>query len=446
MRCAYVACPSRIPAKNPVFICVCDDCNDDRDLRRLCAYAHRCDLYVVVEPLWAVAAAHPFFFGNRFYPGTKLDRKIRAQPAVEFTRSQAERQQEKLKRLLGMLGSALIGLIILGLIGLNIIDDGDKAYKAAVDLLLGVSTLILLISAINQALQDYMLYLRKRSSPTVEEVLASGNPPVLYLRSFADDTVTGEPQAALLTEEEEIAKAFQPFGPMIAIGRPGERLPDLGAARAYFTDETWQAAIHHYMEIANLVVIRAGESEGLLWEIKNSIQRIDPVHFVLLIPFEKEAYNRFRGLVQPIFPKPLPDHPGHAEHKITTSRDPNSGEQRKYESKYGSILGLIHFDSDWTAHFERLTMQDVKRSEVLGGMVVDFMLYNALAPVYQKLGIPHDFYADPARRELQKTYQSWQDRWQRRSPRQRRLIQGAVGCSIFLITICYWLVFRIDWR
>ena len=44
---------------------------------------------------------------------------------------------------------------------------------------------------------------------------------------------------------------------------------------------------------------------------------------VLLIPFEQDAYNRFRNLVQHMFPKPLPDHPGNSVHKIVTDSEGN---------------------------------------------------------------------------------------------------------------------------
>ena len=94
--------------------------------------------------------------------------------------------------------------------------------------------------------------------PSARELLASDiRSPVLYLRSFqadskADQAMQGLASAQLLpmtfpqnvaTEEEQIAQVMSEFGPFVAIGRPGEQLPQLGAARMYATAETWQGVI-----------------------------------------------------------------------------------------------------------------------------------------------------------------------------------------------------------
>src|SRR5262249_34344710 len=61
--------------------------------------------------------------------------------------------------------------------------------------------------------------------------------PVLFLRAFADDEmVVSLSDRSLMagqevTFEEIIAQEFAQVGPVIAIGRPGERSPPPGAAR-----------------------------------------------------------------------------------------------------------------------------------------------------------------------------------------------------------------------
>jgi hypothetical protein len=221
-------------------------------------------------------------------------------------------------------------------------------------------------------------------------VLAEGKAPILYLRSFLDDEVSAKREVALLTEEEELNKAFEEIGPMVAIGRPGEVLPEVGAARAYFSNADWQAAVHHYMEISRLVVLRAGLSKGLIWEIENSVQRLNPSKLILLIPFEKEAYDQFRASVQSLFPKPLPDHSGHDAHRATTNAN---GQIEK--GKYGSLLGLIHFDEDWTAHFEKICADSLPEDyQMIGSQLVVqkvyLMLHYALRPIYARLGMEWD--------------------------------------------------------
>jgi hypothetical protein len=61
-------------------------------------------------------------------------------------------------------------------------------------------------------------------------------PHILYLRAFRRDyTTTKEVFGPRLTttEEEQLADVLRPFGELVAIGRPGESLPTLGAARIY---------------------------------------------------------------------------------------------------------------------------------------------------------------------------------------------------------------------
>src|SRR5262249_17876664 len=72
------------------------------------------------------------------------------------------------------------------------------------------------------------------------EIILRDNPPVLLLRSFTDD-VAGIPPNMLIPRwfrrrkrlEETIGEQLTGAGPFVAIGRPGERLPQLGASRLY---------------------------------------------------------------------------------------------------------------------------------------------------------------------------------------------------------------------
>ncbi len=110
-------------------------------------------------------------------------------------------------------------------------------------------------------------------------------PPVLYLRSFADDgaALMGEQSSwmrlgasltALVTPEQEMAYILDVVGPVVAIGKPGEPLPELGAARLYVSDDRWQAKVQELMRVAGLVVVRLGASPGLLWEIEQALAHL----------------------------------------------------------------------------------------------------------------------------------------------------------------------------
>ena len=47
----------------------------------------------------------------------------------------------------------------------------------------------------------------------------------------------------IITEEEQLAKVVAEIGSFIAIGRPGENLPTLGAIRLYTGDADWQESV-----------------------------------------------------------------------------------------------------------------------------------------------------------------------------------------------------------
>lgn len=120
--------------------------------------------------------------------------------------------------------------------------------------------------------------------------------PILYLRSFQDDDKFRKrrwwnwlflwlnPLATLLprsSEEEQLTQQLQKRGPVVAIGDPGEELPKLGAHRMYVSHDAWQQRVLEFLERSQLVVLRIGLTEGILWELKNAIQQLDPARLII---------------------------------------------------------------------------------------------------------------------------------------------------------------------
>jgi hypothetical protein len=157
----------------------------------------------------------------------------------------------------------------------------------------------------------------------------SGVPNVLYLRPFEADVPPANyvlefafqglylPRLAAgilegwATEEEQLSDALKQVGPLVAIGRPGERLPIPGAARKYAGEE-WSWHVLDMMRRATLVVIRAGISPGVLWELEQARKTIPPQRLVLLIGPEtnrKKAYRRFQAKAERLLHTPLPAWP-----------------------------------------------------------------------------------------------------------------------------------------
>jgi hypothetical protein len=134
-----------------------------------------------------------------------------------------------------------------------------------------------------------------------EQLLAiDPRPPVLYLRSFeADSKIVLRPdgfwnKATMLFDymvtfspEQELAEILNQAGPVIAIGKPGEPLPELGAARLYVGDADWKAKVTDMMGRSRLVVIRTGSTPNLEWEIEQAMTRV-PRRRILFVSFANE--------------------------------------------------------------------------------------------------------------------------------------------------------------
>jgi len=133
--------------------------------------------------------------------------------------------------------------------------------------------------------------------------------PVVYLRSFQDDgqmlldgakrwsraRVVG--RFAATSAEQELAFILERIGPVIAIGKPGEPLPELGAARLYVAHEHWQQTVIGLLRRAAVVAIRVGASAGVRWEIERTLESV-PRERILFIVLgdEKTAAQTARQL------------------------------------------------------------------------------------------------------------------------------------------------------
>ena len=103
---------------------------------------------------------------------------------------------------------------------------------------------------------------------------------LLFLRGFDDDSisirspigVTGPARAVIpsvrVRFEEHLAFCLMRNGLLSAIGRPGEMLPELGAARTYWPDDAWQEAVRTTANRCRAVFVVAGNTDGLKWELE----------------------------------------------------------------------------------------------------------------------------------------------------------------------------------
>jgi hypothetical protein len=241
---------------------------------------------------------------------------------------------------------------------------------------------LLLIQAA-MLLSAYVIYLaRQLTARSAQEARAAdGRPPILYLRPFAKDENfrshlwfryanygIGEGR------EEALVRYLAQTGPVVAIGRPGEQLPPLGAAREYVGNADWQARVSELIERSQLIVLQAGLSAGFWWEFEEVRRRADPLRVVLYFPIEslwgrtarerRQLIATFKARANAILPRPIPD-------------DLDDDE-------------LLIFDSHWRPE-ARNAMTWHPWSLVRGwatGSDLPHLRYG-LKPVFARLGLPH---------------------------------------------------------
>ena len=207
-----------------------------------------------------------------------------------------------------------------------------------------------------------------------EKLLSDYRDPVLYLRSFEEDPITDKmarinrTQWDPRTEEQHLSAALDQLGPCVAIGLPGEELPELGVARMYVSDDQWQSTINDLMIKAQAVVFRAairpGFGKGLMWEVERATKLVKPERLLLIVTRDQEKYEAFRKVAERFFPGPLPEY-------------------RPPESVSGTMAGIIYFRPDWSAQ-----LLGIRYGSVYVKMIIAARLQVALRPFFEQLGIP----------------------------------------------------------
>jgi hypothetical protein len=152
--------------------------------------------------------------------------------------------------------------------------------------------------------------------------------PVLYLRSFQDEegdsTLAGQfkniwasgrdladtvPPVGI-REQDALGHVLRKIGPYIALGKPGEGVPELGSTKLYVPNESWQATVLDLLARSRLIIFRAGQTEALRWELTELVKRVNPLKVAMILPVTDESYLRFVGWANSILPGALPqDYP-----------------------------------------------------------------------------------------------------------------------------------------
>jgi hypothetical protein len=94
----------------------------------------------------------------------------------------------------------------------------------------------------------------------------------------------------------------------------------------------WKKVVTGQMQTARLIVIRAATSGGLLWELKEVVQVVNPKKLLItILNMRKKAYDSFIEDVEQIFNVTFP-----------------KGHELK---RFGTISGFFRFSPSWNPNF-----------------------------------------------------------------------------------------------
>ena len=185
-------------------------------------------------------------------------------------------------------------------------------------LFIGIVIGIFSFKFIGKGTQIFAVAKRAMKLSADEVIAVSEKKPILYLRSFDRDKEQAPSKYSLrerenahfywniwnpalwnerrnFSLEEVICMGIGYNRPVIAIGQPGEKLPQLGAFRKYVDNHKWKDTVISFISKSCFVCLLIGHSAGLSWESNYILKNIDLCRLLLLIPqnFSDYGWNEF---------------------------------------------------------------------------------------------------------------------------------------------------------
>lgn len=259
-------------------------------------------LAVVFSWLWWVV---PLIAGLAIGAQT-IDPRGLVKPSVAADLAQPDPSRVGVRRLVHGLA---IALTVIGVVLLGLGTAPNSPLDTGLILRLGALTggIVLLMAAILVRRAG----LRVQGSAATRFGADSSRDDILLLRSFRDDMLhiraIDVPLAKLgvllgyrTRFEELIATTLLSLGRLIAIGKPGEPVPPLGATRTYVADDRWQEEIENTARRVGMIVMIAAGTRGFEWEL-GLLRRLNLLHkaLILLPPFGLDmTLDRLQDLLQ----------------------------------------------------------------------------------------------------------------------------------------------------
>ena len=159
-----------------------------------------------------------------------------------------------------------------------------------------------------------------QASARLRELTDDARSPVLLLRSFdhdhhqfgdlalLDSLETNKP-----TVELSICDASRKLGPVYAIGKPSDHLPQGDAVKLFVSDDWWKEVVSYCMARSAHTVLRAGQTASLRWELSEIIRLgLLPRCTIVLVdhngyPYSRQNYEEFAELMREVTGVTLPE-------------------------------------------------------------------------------------------------------------------------------------------
>lgn len=231
--------------------------------------------------------------------------------------------------------------------------EGTDAYTMYSYELLGgiVANVIIAPTLILLCILSYFLFakLNRFKHRRMKQNVNENAPSILYLRSFEDDKTTAKQVDTLLkpgiSEEETLVAVLDDIAPVLCVGRPNETyLPD-GPVCIIIEDAQWHQRVAELAQKAELVVLRLGTTEGILWELQYCLENLDPQKIVLILPKFKSVSD-LNNLLSILNQHGL---------DIQGLLSMKSGRQK------GSIWGILYFNANRQLVCRTMKMSAVER-------------------------------------------------------------------------------------
>jgi hypothetical protein len=132
--------------------------------------------------------------------------------------------------------------------------------------------------------------------------------PIVFLRSFAHDQARVRPAHRFLIDrfldfgrsplsmDEILVYEFASNGPVIALGKPGEKRAPFGAHRIYADHNSWREDIEALIDGAQASILVADMTPGLAWETEQSLKRPDWRKKTLFVLPDAKAFDQLKAL------------------------------------------------------------------------------------------------------------------------------------------------------